>query len=155
MSSQEERKENTGKVGDVIKVACKGNPHAEAYLMAVAVISRTMDDLFDKDCPVSDADVCKTFFLLLGGLQLNPFYRENTSGLVGVHIAAFNAWMDANGWEKDSDESKRLYAHVTRDFINELFGVVAFICGGYEHMREVSILARETFLKEVESNGTV
>ncbi len=111
-------------------------------------MSRVFDDLIDKDYVVSPEQICRAFFELLGGLWLNPFFIQNAQTLIPLHIASYNAFMDSNAWE-DKDRLRRLYAHVMKDYINELMGLVAFLTGGYSHMRQCSLKVKEVFLEEV------
>ena len=76
------------------------------------------------------------------------FYIRNSSYLQGIQLVAYNAWRDSNNWSK-KDDLHQLYAHVIRDYINELLPAVAFITGGYKLMRRVSAESRELFIKEV------
>ncbi len=124
-----------------------GNLHAKEYLEQVIYAVEAIDDLIDKDVEVKDERIFKTFFILFCGLYTNPFFMTYSNLLTGVHITAYNAWMDANTWEKSGDELKKMYAHVIRDYICELFQMVAYITGGYKFMREISLIIRD-FSKE-------
>ena len=149
MATPEERKTNDLACDEIFKLCANGNEHAEKYLKDIAHVSRVFDDLIDKDYEVKDEQICRAFFELLGGLWLNPFFTQNAGVLLGLHIGSFNSWMDANNWESSEDKTKQLYAHVMKDFINELLGTVAFLTGGYAHMRKCSLKIKETFLEEV------
>lgn len=147
MSTQEERKEMNMDLKDIIPLCCNGNKEAEKYLKDIAFVARTIDDLIDKDVEVPDDNIYQAFFILSIEIPANAFYRNNIGGLLGVQSVAYNAWMDANKWEKGNDE-QRQHAFVIRDYINELCPLVAYLTGGYELMREISLLVRETFRKE-------
>lgn len=148
MGTVEERKLNDIACDEIIKLCTNGNEYAEKYLSDIAHVSRVFDDLIDKDYPVSSEQICRAFFNLLGGLWLNPFFIANAQTLIPLHIASYNAFMDSNEWA-DKDRIRRLYAHVMKDYINELMGVVAFLTGGYNHMRECCLKVKEIFLEEV------
>lgn len=134
----------------IIPKCCNGNKAAEAYLRRVFFIVRMADDFFDEDVEIQKENIFKALFVLLGELPTNQFYKENIDILTGIHIMAFNAWQDANTWEKDSSELKQMYAHVIRDMICELFAMVGFLTGGQQLMKETSLMVREIFLKEME-----
>lgn len=148
MGTIEERKLNDIACDEIIKLCANGNTNAEKYLRDTAYVSRVFDDLIDKDYAVSNEQICRAFFELLGGLWLNPFFIQNAQTLIPIHIASYNAFMDSNEWE-DKDRLRSLYAHVMKDYINELMGLVAFLTGGYSHMRQCSMKVKEIFLKGV------
>jgi len=150
MGTLEERKANDIMVDEVITLCSNGNKDAEKYLIDFAYVCRVFDDLIDKDHPVSDKQICKAFFILMAGLWLNPFFARNSRLLIPVHVMSVNTFMDSNVWADDDNKLKRLYAHVIKDFVDELLGMVAFLTGGYTHMRKVSLKVRESFLEEVE-----
>jgi hypothetical protein len=149
MGTISERAKNDSKIDELIVLCCKGDSFAMEYLKTIGFVSRVMDDLIDHDFQVSDEKICEAFFWLLGGLWMNPFFITNILSLRSIHIASFNAWMDANKFERSDVQLKKIYGHVMKDFINELFAVVAFIIDGYEHMRFISEIVKETFLEEV------
>lgn len=149
MATPDERRLNNVRVENIIALACNGNHEAEKYLSCIGYVSRVMDDLIDKDCEVSDSQIARAYFMLLAELWMNPFFISNASMLMGLHIASYNSWIDATRFERDGDKLKKIYGHVMKDFINELIGVVAYLTGGYDHMRLVSEKTKETFLEEV------
>lgn len=148
MSSLNERIENDKKLVDIITSACLGNTAAEQYLYGIAKITRTYDDLIDKDVMPSDDDIFFSLHFLWVGIFSNPFFIQHCQTLVSVHNVAFNAWVDSTAWEKSGNELKKKYAHVIRDTIGELIAIVSFLVGGYTHMRKMSIYTRECFLKK-------
>ena len=149
MGSDAERRSNDAKIAEAIALACRGNEDATSYLVELGFVSRVMDDLIDRDFAVPPENICRAFFWLLAGMWMNPFFRAHEKELVALHMASFNAWMDANKWEGSHDRLRRIYAHVMKDTIDEIIAVVAYLVGGYRHMREVSVAVKETFLEEV------
>lgn len=131
----------------IADICSNGNPNAKEYLQKIIYVTEIIDDLIDKDKEVNDETILKTFFILSCELYINPFFMANSNLLVSIHVSAYNAWMDANIWEKSGDELKKVYAHVIRSSICELCYMVAYLTGGYEYMRKVSPIVRES-LKE-------
>ena len=129
-------------------MASNGDKDAGNYLSSICFISRVMDDLIDKDHPVPPENICRAFFMLLVEIPTNPFFLRHPGSLIGMHIASYNAWMDANAWEKGNDKLKKTYAHVMKAFINEIFPMVAYITGGHDSMRKVSEVMRSRFIKK-------
>ena len=132
----------------IIPMSCNGNKDAEAYLRLIAYSARVIDDLVDRDVPVSNEQICKAFFSLTCSLYQNAFFKKHFNQLTATWTVAFNAWMDSNAWSKGS-ELEKTYAHVLRDYVNELCPLVAFLTGDYEAMRDVSLKIRTSFIKEV------
>lgn len=154
MNMSTETDDFTDLIRKITDLCANGSAHAKYYLEQVNYAVETIDDLIDKDIQVKDERIFRTFFILFCELYSNPFFLSNLSLLVGVHIAAYNAWMDANIWEKSGDELKKMYAHVIRDYICELCQVVAFITGGYQNMRKVSLVIRDALKEDYELEKT-
>jgi len=134
---------------EIIPSCCNGNKSAEAYLKRIFFVVRTLDDLYDGDVKVEREDIGKAFSILGMELHYNSFFKENIDTLMALHIIGFNAWQDASEWEKSADAQKRIYAHVIRDFVCELFPMVAFLTGGIKSMKRESLKVREFFLKRM------
>ena len=150
MSTKSERESLAKKINEVlIPSCCNGNKSAEAYLRRIFFLIRTLDDLEDGDVETSKADIFKSYFILLGDFQTNSFYREHQDKLNAAHIIGYNAWLDANQWLNEKNKLKNMYAHVFRDTICEIIPLVAFLTGGWNSMRKISLEMRTVFLKEL------
>ena len=90
---------------------------------------------------------CALAQLLLVDLPANSFFHANKVTLLPLHVTSLNAWMDSNEWIKE-DKVKKNYALVIRDQLTELALMVAFLTGGSEYLRKISLKVRELFLKE-------
>lgn len=155
MGTIDERKMNDDLVDTLVELSSNGNKEAKNYLSLFAYVIRVFDDLIDKDYPVSDAQICRAFFILMAELWMNPFFLRNHRLLIPLHIASVNAFMDSNVWLQDKDELKKMYAHVIKDFVNEILGMVAFLTGGYNHMRNVSLKMRELFIEDPQQDAGI
>lgn len=152
MSSPEKRKELSAYIWkEIIPLCSNGNKDAESYLKQFFFIIRMIDDLKDRDYPVEGDNIIRGFFYLMAEIPHNKFYKAYADSLTSIHIIGFNAWQNANEWQNSNNETKRIYAHVLRDYICELFALVAFHTGGEELMKKVSLKVREVFLKEINS----
>ncbi len=47
------------------------------------------------------------------------------------------------------DATDKIYAHVLRDYVNELLPLVALLTQGYDKMKEINGLIRSLFKKEL------
>lgn len=149
MSTVKEREDNNKKVDAVIILACNGDKQAEKYMADLVWCARRIDDLYDRDCYIPKEEIELLFRKLLIDIPTNPFYLKNYQVLVCQQMIFYNAWMDANRWEDDKEELKRIYAHVFRDSIDDIIRLISFITGGFDKTREISLVSRETFIKEI------
>lgn len=149
MSTTAERQQNAERVDKLIDLAARGDASASIYLRTIAGAARVLDDLIDKDHELPPSEIVLAFAGLLVGLNHNAFFVRNREALTTLHQMALNAWLDANEWEQSQDPDRRIYAQVLRDAVNEILPAVAYLTGGWPHMRDVSRQTRELFLKEI------
>lgn len=148
MSTQLERKENNLKVDFIIDTAAGADEDAFEYLTFLAACARIVDDLFDEFSNVKQNDLLNLIELLFVRIPANKFYRTNQNLLFGQHVTMWNAWEASNILAK-GDATDQIYAHVLRDYINEVLPLVALITQGYNKMKEVNSLIRSLFKKEL------
>jgi hypothetical protein len=128
--------------------ACRDNVYALQYLGMMMDAVEIWDDMVDKDKPVADADINGVFFSLMLGLPQNPFFDQNKAFLLPITLMCVNAWFDANLLEKSEDIRLRQSAWWLKQMGVELYGAVAYLCGGFEHMRKISQEARVLLMHE-------
>jgi hypothetical protein len=148
MTTQQERDVFTKYTIEIIKDAAGEDPHALDYLWKLMCISRTVDDLYDKDQEISHEQVLDAVRYLLVELPFNPFFCEFQDTLVSQHVSMYNAWMAANVWEK-GDETEQIYGHVWRDTHHEVVPIVALLTQGPDKMKFVSEKIRKLFKKNL------
>lgn len=137
---------------ELIPLCCNGINDAENYLKQSFYIIRMIDDIYDEDYPVHKEEIIRGYFYLMTEIPHNPFYQKHSAALNAVNLLAFNAWQNSNNWYETGDHTKKLYAHVLRDYVCELFILVAYLTGGEDTMKNVNTRVREIFLKEFNSN---
>ena len=137
MSSAKEREENDLKVDFIIGQAAGTDENAVEYLTLLSQALRTIDDIYDE------------VEILFVRLPSNKFYQENRECLFSQHVSMWNAWEISNVLYSGDDLDK-LYAHVLRDYVNEILPVVALITQGHAKMKEINSLIRPLFKKELE-----
>lgn len=149
MSTTAERTMNTERVHRAIALAANNNAPAGRYLVMVARTARMLDDLIDRDQPCSNEQITNVFYSLLIEIHENEFFQKHRVELTLLHTVILNAWLDANDLA-DEPGVARIYAHVMRDFINELLPAVAYLTGGWLRLRKVSRPEfRQPFFKEI------
>lgn len=137
-----------GKRDDLRSRACNGDAHALRYLATMMDAVEIWDDLIDKDKPVADADINGLFVSLMIGLPQNSFFDQNKSFLLPITLMCVNAWFDANALQKSADARLRQRAWWLKQMGVELYGAVAYLCGGFDHMRRISQEARVLLMHE-------
>ena len=142
------------KVMEAVSLCSNGDPEAWSYLSIICRVSRIIDDLVDEPEKVGKEDKYKLAQLLLVDLPNNTFFTRHKASLLPHHVTSLNAWIDSNDW-MEKDKTRKTYALVIRDQLTELGLLVAFLTGGNEHMRSISLQVRDLFLKEEFNYGDV
>jgi hypothetical protein len=142
MSDQQEREQFKLRVKQAIDLASNGVVAAREYLLMVCSVARMLDDIKDKD---AEADVEHLAYLSMYAIPNNEFFIAYRKQLLAAQLIAINAWADSNVMV-DGLEKKQ--ADVIRDYVQELFPMVAELTGGPIHRKEVSLSIRRLLLKE-------
>lgn len=121
---------------EIIAMAANGNADAEAFLCSWVAHCRMMDDAFDRDRPVTDERMGEVFTGLMSELSGSQFYQVHKPMLFALMVVSINAWIDAN---KRSGAERAVLAGM----YHEVVYLVAFIVGGWRHLRHVSSECRE------------
>ena len=149
MSSAKEREKNDSKVDFIIGQAAGTDENAVEYLTLLSQAARTIDDIYDEIEIVTQNELLAVVEILFVRLPSNKFYQENRECLFSQHVSMWNAWEISNVLYSGDDLDK-LYAHVLRDYVNEILPVVALITQGHAKMKEINSLIRPLFKKELE-----
>lgn len=128
--------------------AANGDMQAFAYLENVMNAAELWDDLIDRDKPISYEAINLTLFSLMVGLPGNEFFVAHRGYLIPVMITAINAWMDATELERSPVRRLRQSAWWLKQMGVEIYGAVAYLTGGFNHMRSISRRARVILLHE-------
>ena len=135
------------KVHEAMRLCANGNVDAWGYLSIIARSARSIDDLVDEPKKWVRKNSYDLAQLLLIDLPNNAFFDANKPALLPLHVTSLNAWIDSNEW-MGKDKTRKNYALVIRDQLTELALLVAYITGGNDHLRNISLKVRELFLKE-------
>lgn len=123
----------------------KGDKDAVQCLVEISTISEVWDDLIDRDVALTNAEISSAFVCATIKLPNNPFYASNIAALQPLIIMTVNAWMDSEELVKRSDKKSRMLAFYMRDIGKEIVPLIAFLVGGYAHMRKVSLEIKDFF----------
>lgn len=139
--------------GELFWEAAFGIEEAYQYLVLISKLFRIWDDLWDGDRKVSKEDADDVFKKLTFDLSKNSFFAKNRAVLEAFIFLAWNAWQDSNEWKGSEDTVKGVCAWFIRDFCNEVVPLVAWLAGGTNHARTVSLKCREFYLKHLVGGG--
>ena len=126
----------------------KGDENAANFLGAFQDKAHLLDDMVDHDHPRSLDEHCQIELNWLLTLTSNPFVQAHTGKLVPVLTLGLNAWADSNAMQRSVKKRDRLVADVVKGFYHEVVYLVALICGGYDHMRVISMKYRKYNFEE-------
>lgn len=125
-----------------LEAAC-GNRAAADYLVQIVEALHLWDDLIDKDQKITDARINSVFIHLLTELPRNPFFIQHALILTPVTLMAIQNWHVATQAERAAKPAVALeIAFVLRSSYVDLVGLVATLCGGYEHGIDVQTRVR-------------
>lgn len=148
MSTKQEREENEKKANFIIEQAAGNNLDAIEYLTLISAASRITDDVFDEFENVTKNNVLTVIEVLFIRIPANKFFKKNQDLLFSQHVSMWNAWEASNMLDK-GDNMDKIYAHVLRDYLNEILPLVALITQGHNKMKEVNSMIRSLFKKEL------
>ena len=118
------------------RLITKGNVYASQFLGAWVTFCHLLDDLVDKDKPADDKRIVSEVLLFLEAIVVNPWGRDHSALLWPLIVTSSNAWLDSN--KKTGAE-----ADVLKGMYHEVVWFTAFLCGGQQHMQEMTSRFRE------------
>jgi hypothetical protein len=148
MSDSQERLLNDRKVDFINQQVAAEDKDALEYLQLLSRCARIVDDIFDEPETILPNDLLTTIEILFVRIPSNLFYIKHRDLLFSQHLTMWNAW-EASNILFTGDETDKIYAHVLRDYINELLPLVALLTQGHDKMKEVNGLIRSLFKKEL------
>ena len=131
--------------------AANENRGAHEFLVLWNRYCHAIDDLIDADHR-PDPDDLLAVFMQAAVLYSHPFYQAHSAHLVTVVATVTNTYADSvkmermEGWPKQT-------ADVLRFCGNDMVCAVAFITGGYAHMRQISGQLRFVSQQEHHDDG--
>ena len=113
-----------------------GNRDAWRVAVMVARLTNTIDDLIDKDEPVSDAEICDAFLTCLVTLPMNPFYASIQRSVAPMWVPVFSAYEAATKFERARDAHGLESGHTLRYMPGMIVSYIITVCVGPEKSRE-------------------
>lgn len=125
------------------KQIANGNEHAEAFIRSYVDWCHMFDDVADGDKRVTDEEMAVKQLAFVTQIAHNPFYQRYARELTALMYQGVNAWLDANKWAKSPEADMRRDAWVMKSIYQEVVWHVAYLTGGWNHMRAVTMNFRE------------
>src|SRR5690349_6944556 len=115
---------------EAIKVT-NGNELAADFVVAFVAYCHLLDDVVDQDKPTPDTRLIKESLTFIESLLVNPWVKERQALLWPLIVTSFNAWLDANEWERNGTDEKKRDADVVKGVYHEVVWFVSYLCGGW------------------------
>lgn len=125
---------------------CKGDPNAMVFCDLWYRYCHGIDDLIDTmqdGRPRMSKDQIVSLFFTAALLYNSDFYTANRNLLCPIVLQVTNTYRDSIAWEHSPKLHLRKMGDVFRTCGNEMFVMVALVCGGEAHMREMSMAIKE------------
>ena len=139
-----------------LKEALAGNEDAYRFCTTFVSHCHVLDDIIDRDKPITDEQLIESEMQMMVVLVANPFFVENRTYLMPLIIQAFNAWLDSNKWEKSDDEKLQRASDVLKGYYHEVVYGAIYLCTGYGGLRKATSDNREydfDFVKKTKGEG--
>lgn len=127
-----------------------GNESAADFLRLWRAYVHAIDDIIDGDA--ADPESILAAFMQAAFVYTHPFFTANAPALRQLAVNCTNAYADSVAWEKSPDAWRRQFSDHYRHYGAEMVLAIASLCGGYQHMRSVSLTLRETCYTEHHDN---
>lgn len=125
-----------------------GNQDAVDFVNSLFYAVELWDDLIDKDTKIEADQINATFFQLMFALPANPWFHQNKAYYLPLIMQSINGFHDSNILCNSRDKKLRNLAFHIRNLGIEIHIATAYLIGGYDHMRRVSLEIREFFAFE-------
>ena len=115
-----------------------GDANAVAWLLDLWDAYEVVDDLVDRDKPVSETDVFRMLWELAVDAPANPFFLKHHRELLPVMRLGINHWIDSVVLEKDGTDRSLRFSYVLRGAYMSITQTVIEITRGRDAMRATS-----------------
>lgn len=114
------------------------NKDARDFCSALVRWLHSIDDAQDRDKHWAPEDLVRVHTDAIRAFAENSFFQANKLMLLPLLIQGFRAWADSAGWEAKEDIRDRRAADVFKSYYTETIFHVGYLCGGWDHMAQVT-----------------
>lgn len=122
---------------------CCGNEDAVHVCWSVFQFLHVIDDLVDKDVPVTVDTVGLSLLTFTEAVAANAFFQANRDILLGALRVGVIEWLDSEKWKDRSDIREQMAALVLKSQYQNFFFLIASLCGGIAHMAAMTAKYRQ------------
>lgn len=123
---------------ELLKLVCREDEGAMKFCTSFVAWCHWIDDLVDRDKLWLPRDTVNVNLDALIAFSENPFFQKHKHQLLPLIIQSFRAYADSNEWEKRDNIRDRRAADIIKSTYHEVVWHVAYIVGGWEHLRDVT-----------------
>ena len=157
MSETPPHNPTTAEVHTFRDAVCCGNEDAKVFCDLWYKYCHLIDDILDTredGRPTMSAEKILESYIIAAVLYNCPFFVQHRAHLFPTVLTVTNQYCDSVAWERSPLKHRRLIADVLRCCGDEMFFMIAMICGGWKHARDVSAKIRERdFLLQHDADG--
>lgn len=107
-----------------------GNSAALDFIWRCWNFCHLIDDLIDRDKPVTIQETAREIFMFTQMIALNEFFQVHKASLLPMILNACNGWVAG----EQASKQKKKYAPALKCSDFNIYSHVAFLVGGWEHM---------------------
>lgn len=140
---------------EILTAAAHGNAAALEFLRVFARRAHWVDDLVDEygddrpsECGRMAAMESEWLLILTG----NPFFLAHRAQLVPAMVLALNAWVDSEAMRAGGPAGRQA-GDVVKGQWHEVVWLVAWLTGGWQHLRETSSRYRSYDFEKSRDDG--
>jgi hypothetical protein len=126
---------------EILKVVCAGNADALAFCETLVGWLHWIDDVTDGD-HVTPTETIRINLSALIAFGANSFFQAHRTSLMGLLTQACCAWLDSEDWSRRKSAQDRRAADVLKSTYHEVVWHVAYLVGGWNHLRAVTAVCR-------------
>jgi hypothetical protein len=128
---------------EMFREICRGDEAAISLCWSLYQFLHVLDDLVDRDVPVTPEMVGLSFLSCVETFAANPFFQQHRDLILGALRPAVIQWVNSEEWRKRDDVREKVAAEVIKSGYQDVFYLIAGLVGGLPHQLEVAARWRE------------
>jgi|14_taG_2_1085336.scaffolds.fasta_scaffold00057_33 hypothetical protein len=125
---------------DWCKIVAAGNVDAYQFAWRLWCFNHMFDDLVDQDKQPTKEQIFYELVEFVKEISFNPFYNAHKESIFPLLVSLANRTLDGDEMEKSESEWDRQVACVVRCGDLDVFLHIAYLAGGWDHMRKLKNL---------------
>jgi hypothetical protein len=122
-----------------LREICLTNDDAYKFCVSYLTLCGLLDDIIDGDKPVEAEALIGSILNWTAQISDNKFWQDHREPLYALIVQASSSWLDSNYCAKSDKPQLKTASVALKSFYGEVIYHVAFLVGGYDHMRKSSL----------------